>query len=100
MTPKKQFEDDEFSDAELKIMDQVMAKYGSMNSEELIAETHREGGLWQQAAKDNGLLDDFAQKRANSSTVVIDMGSQLCPDAKAFYEETLSLRQAANMMRE
>lgn len=100
VTPKKQFEDDEFSDAELKMMDQVMAKYGSMNTEELIAETHREGGLWQQAAKDNGLLDDFAQKRANSSTVVIDMGSQLCPDAKAFYEETLSIRQAANMMRE
>lgn len=99
VTPKKAFEDDEFSDAELKMMEQVMAKYGAMNSEELITETHRDGGLWQQTAKEHNLLDDFSQKRANSSTVVIDMGSQLCPDARAFYEETLAVRQAANMMR-
>ena len=100
VTPKKDFEDDEFSDAELKVMEQVMATYGKMNSEELVDETHRDGGLWQLTAKEHGLLEDFEQKRANSSAVVIDMGRQLCPDDRAFYEETLALRQAANMMRE
>ena len=73
-----------------------MATYGKMNSEELVEETHRDGGLWQQTAKEYGLLEDFEQKRANSSAVVIDMGRQLCPDDRAFYEETLALRQAAN----
>lgn len=96
---KKGFEDDEFSDAELKMMEQVMEKYGHMNSEELIAVTHRDGGLWKVTAEENGLLEDFEMKRANSSSVIIDMGRQLCPDARAFYNETLELRQAANLMR-
>ena len=100
VTPKKEFEDDEFSDAELHVMEQVMAQYGGMNSEELVELTHQDGGLWKQSAEENDLIDDFDQKRANSSNVVIDMGRRLCPDAKAFYEETLAVRQAANMMRE
>lgn len=96
---KGAFEDDEFSNAELEMMERVMAKFGHMNSEELIAETHRDGGLWKVTAEENGLLEDFEQRRANSSSIVIDMGRQLCPDARTFYNETLEVRQAANLMR-
>lgn len=99
VTPKKIFEEDEFSSAELEMMERVMAKYGHMNSEELIKETHRDGGLWKITAEEKGLLEDFEQRRANSSNEVIDMGRQLCPDARAFYNETLEVRQAANLMR-
>lgn len=96
---KGEFEDDEFSDAELRVMEQVMEKFGHMNSEELITETHRDGGLWKMTAEENGLLEDFEKKRANSSSVIIDMGRQLCPDARAFYNETLEVRKAANLLR-
>ena len=99
VAPKKIFEEDEFSNAELEMMERVMAKYGHMNSEELIKETHRDGGLWKITAEEKGLLEDFEQRRANSSNVVIDMGRQLCSDARAFYNETLEVRQAANLMR-
>lgn len=99
VTAKGEFEDDEFSNAELEMMERVMAKYGHMNSEELIAETHRDGGLWKLTAEENGLLEDFEQRRANSSQIVIDMGRSLCPDDKRFYEETMEVRQAANMLR-
>lgn len=99
VTPKKLFEEDEFSNAELEMMERVMVKYGHMNSEELIKETHRDGGLWKITAEEKGLLEDFEQRRANSSNEVIDMGRLLCPDAKAFYNETLEVRQAANLMR-
>lgn len=99
ISAKKAFEDDEFSNAELRMMDLMMEKYGQMNSDELIEETHRDGGLWKVTAEENGLLEDFNQKRANSSNVVIDMGRQLCPDARAFYNETLEVRKAANLMR-
>ena len=99
VTPSRPFDEDEFSDAELEVMQEVMEKYGDMNSEELIAETHREGSLWRETAKEHGLLEDFEQKRANSSTVVIDMGRQLCPDDRAYYNETLENRQVANQMR-
>ena len=97
--PSRDFDEDEFSDAELEVMGEVMEKYGDMNSDQLIELTHREGSLWRETAKEHGLLEDFDQKRANSSTVVIDMGRQLCPDDRAYYNETLENRQVANQMR-
>ena len=97
--PSREFDEDEFSDAELEVMSEVMEKYGDMNSDQLIELTHREGSLWRETAKEHGLLEDFDQKRANSSTVVIDMGRQLCPDDRAYYNETLENRQVANKMR-
>ena len=62
--PSREFDEDEFSDAELEVMSEVMEKYGDMNSEQLIELTHREGSLWRETAKEHGLLDDFDQKRA------------------------------------
>lgn len=99
VTPRMPFDEDEFSNAELEMMDRVMEKCGHMNSDELIAETHRDGGLWKLTAEENGLLEDFENRRANSSSVVIDMGRGLCPDDRRFYDETMQIRQAANMLR-
>ena len=96
--PSKEFDEDEFSDAELQVMHEVMEHYGQMNSEELIAVTHKEGSLWYETAKEHGLLEDFAEQRANSSNIIIDMGRQLCPDDRAYYNETLENRQAANLL--
>ena len=70
-----------------------------MDSESLIALTHKEGSLWYETAKEHGLLQDFEQKRANSSNIVIDMARGLCPDARNMYEETLEIRDFANRMR-
>ena len=96
---KNAFCDDEFSDAEISVMEQVMEKYGHMTSDQLIAETHKEGSLWYKTAQENGLLEDFEQKRANSSNVILDFGNELCPDARSFYEESLAIRQTANTLR-
>ncbi|MFW2551498.1 type II toxin-antitoxin system antitoxin SocA domain-containing protein, partial [Klebsiella pneumoniae] len=84
--PIREFCDDEFSDAEINVMESVMKKYGSMTSEQLIAETHREGSLWWNTAKETGLLQDFEDKRASCSNVVLDFGRELCDDAREFYE--------------
>lgn len=99
VNPTKVFDEDEFSDAELQVMHEVMDRYGQMNSDELIAVTHKEGSLWYATAKENGLLEDFAEQRANSSNIIIDMGRQLCPDDREYYNETLENRQAANLLR-
>ena len=100
VTPKKDFCDDEFSLNELKVMDNILEKYGSMNSEQLIDETHKEGSLWRQTAQEHNLLEDFENRRANSSTIVIDMGRNLCPDDREFYNEILENRQIANALRQ
>ena len=99
VTPSKEFDEDEFSDAELMVMAEVMERYGQMNSDEPTAETHKEGSLWHETAKEHGLLEDFDERRANSSNIVIDMGRQLCPDDREYYNETLENRQMANLLR-
>ena len=97
--PKVTFDDAEFSDAELEVMENVMSRYGMLNSDQLIELTHKEGSLWWNAAKESGLLQDFEAKRANSSNVLIDFGKHLCADNRAFYEECLEVRQTANALR-
>ena len=97
--PSREFDEDEFSDAELEVMAEVMEKYGDMNSEQLIAETHREGSLWFDTAKEHGLLEDFAQKRANTSSVIIDMARFLSPADREYYEESRELHEFANKTR-
>lgn len=97
--PKKGFCDDEFSTEELRMMEAVMAEYGWMNSEQLIAETHKEGSLWRETAQEAGFLKDFEMKRANTSNVVIDMARGLSDKDREFYEDTLNIRESANLMR-
>ena len=96
---KQDFCDDEFSDYELCMMEEVMLEYGMMNSEQLIAETHKEGSLWQQTVAEAGLLRDFEMKRASTSDVIIDMGRGLKPADREHYEETLNIRESANLSR-
>ena len=96
---KKDFCDDEFSDNELRVMEEVMAEYGNMNSEQLIAITHKEGSLWQRTAVEAGLLRDFEMKRANTSNVVIDMARGLSDADREHYEDTLNIRESANLSR-
>jgi len=95
---KTDFDEDEFSDAELKMMQDVMKTYGAMTSEQLIEETHKEGSLWCITVKENGLLEDFNAKRANVSSVELDLGRALCPTDRKFYEETLAIRRASNLI--
>jgi len=97
--PKKEFCKDDFSSLEISMMEEVMEQYGNMNSEELIAETHKEGSLWRETAKEHGLLEDFEQKRANSSNVVIDMARGLSTEDREYYQDTLNLRESTNLMR-
>ena len=99
VVPKKAFDEDEFSDAELDMMERVMYKYGNMSSEQLVNETHKEGSLWIITAREHNLLEDFEAKRANSSNVILDMGRQLCPDDREYYKEALENRFAANQMQ-
>ena len=99
VTAKKDFCDDEFSDYEINMMEEVMKQYGWMNSDQLIAETHKVGSLWYQSAEEAGLLRDFEMKRASISNVVIDMARGLSDADREHYQDTLNIRESANLMR-
>jgi len=53
--PLKQFDDSEFTRAELALINKIIDKFGSKTSNELIAYTHREGSLWSDTKKKNNI---------------------------------------------
>jgi uncharacterized phage-associated protein len=78
--PKKNFSDDEFSDIELALLDQIAATFKYTSAEELIQLTHREHSPWYLTAKENGLLDAFKKGLATTSDVEIDLSRVIAGD--------------------
>jgi len=73
---KRKFNDDEFNDLELKLLNDITKAYGSLTADRLIAITHRKHSPWYTTAQKNGLLEHFDNGSANTSDVEIDL-SQL-----------------------
>ena len=96
ITPVRSFCDDEFSECELQLMDEVLQKYGRMTASELVEETHKKGTLWYQEASQNGLLEAFQNHECNNSDLRIDFTKAMTPCAAEFYNESLDLHQTAN----
>ena len=54
--PVVDFNDDEFSDNDIDLMDSIIEKFGNKSAKELIAYTHRVNSPWYNTAKDNDVL--------------------------------------------
>lgn len=77
---KKEFSDDEFSDLELKLLEDTVNTYRHYSAEQLIALTHRKHSPWYTTAKQNGLLEYFDNGLANTSDVEIDFSMLIDED--------------------
>lgn len=69
ISPKKEFDDDEFSEYDLEIIEKTLVKYQNKTANELVNITHKVGSPWDLTKKENDL--DFSI--ANISDVSIDM---------------------------
>lgn len=76
---KKKFDNNEFSEYDLEIINRVIEKYKNKTAAQLVAITHRPGGLWDLTSKENDL--DFSSSIANVSNVSIDMSRLVKDDA-------------------
>lgn len=95
----KPFCDDEFSDCEIEMMDEIIKKHGHKTAKQLVEEVHKEGSLWYEIAKENGLLEDFANGVSNNSSCLIDFSRGLSDCAKEYYQESLAIHQTANILK-
>ena len=93
------FCNDEFSDCEIAMMDEIIQKHGHKTAKQLVTETHQEGSLWYDVAKENGLLEDFASGISNNSSCLIDFSKGLTACAKEHYLESLAIHQTANILK-
>lgn len=78
--PAKSFDDGEFSDRDMRLMEGVVASLGRHNARDLVDITHDKDSLWYQLAKENDLLEAFEQEQRNTSDVVLDLGRLVAND--------------------
>ncbi len=83
------FSDDEFSDNDMTVMDDILRRFGKKTATQLVAETHRKDGLWYATAERNHLLEGFEQKVTNNSDCQIDLGERLTGCCQEFYREQM-----------
>lgn len=83
------FSDDEFSDNDITVMDDILRRYGKKTAKQLVELTHRKDGLWYATAKRNNLLEGFEQKVINNSDCQIDLGECLADCGREFYNEQM-----------
>jgi len=93
--PVTEFCDDEFSDNDIIVMDDVIKRYGHMTAKELVQLTHQEGSPWWKVAKENGLLEAFNDKLMNNSVYTIDFAEVLPKCSREFYLENLEFLRAS-----
>lgn len=87
-----EFSDDEFSDNDIALMDEIIENYSHLPSDVLVEMTHKKGSPWYNTAVENGLLDAFLQKSKTSSDVVINFDSVIeYPLLKERYSDYLEI---------
>lgn len=91
----KEFCDDEFSDNDLVVMQDVLKKYGDKSAKELVGLTHQKGTLWYKVANQKQLLPLFESKMMNNSDYTIDFADELTETGKEFYRDQIDFLQTS-----
>lgn len=95
----RQFDDGEFSDDEMEMMDSVLRKYGHKSGSQLVSMLHGKDTEWHRKAEAAGLLEAFKSGSTNNSDVEIDLSELLSGCDKERYLETLAVRHAARNLK-
>jgi len=88
----KQFDDSEFSDAELTLLEEIREKWWTMFGNEMVNLTHREKDLWFKTASRHHLLNERGEMKQPTSHYIIDF-SELIEEEKAKLERYRSFQE-------
>ncbi|MFC0342626.1 Panacea domain-containing protein [Epilithonimonas hispanica] len=80
--PKVDFNDDEFSDNDIELMNNVIKNFGNKTAKELISYTHRINSPWYNTAKKNDVLELLEKEVINNTEYLIDMGQLISHDER------------------
>ena len=70
--PLKEFNDDEFSDSEIELMDLVIQRFGSDSAEKLVEYTHRKNSPWYLTAKKHNVLEQLEKEALPTTRFLVD----------------------------
>ncbi|MCF6350496.1 MAG: SocA family protein [Flavobacteriaceae bacterium] len=82
ITPLVKFEDDEFSQNEIDLLNIVTSEFGNKTAKELISYTHREKSPWHNTAKENSILELLEKEVISNTEYVIDLSELVNHDSR------------------
>lgn len=83
------FNDDEFSDSDISLMDEIINEFSGANCNDLVEYTHRENSLWYNTAKENGVLELLLNEEIPTTNLKINFEELIKnePSKLEFYHE-------------
>lgn len=98
---KKAFSDDEFSEMEINLLNEIVTRYKTTSAEKLVEITHRKSAPWYIIAQENNLLDAFNERTVNTTDIPIDLSLLIKNDEKklAIYKENIDFQKFAKFLR-
>lgn len=89
IVPVISFNDDEFSDNDIDLMDYVIDEFGAKTAKQLVEYTHRKNSLWYNTASKYHVLDLLQSEHINNTEIVINLGELVEHDKrkKGIYED-------------
>lgn len=87
--PIAEFNEDEFSDNDIVLLDEVIDTFGNKTAKELIKFTHRKNSPWYNTALENSVLALLENEEINNTELLIDLSSLINHDErkKMIYNE-------------
>lgn len=77
---KAAFNDDEFTDNDIELMNKVIELFGNKKSDELVAYTHRENSLWYNIAKEKNILKELQDGLISNTEFEIELSDLIQHD--------------------
>jgi uncharacterized phage-associated protein len=93
---RKEFSDDEFSQQEIRIMNEVLTEFGERSATQLVNYLHRKDSLWYKTAQKNGVLEWFNNGLCNSTDIRIDFGELIDLEHREAYYDNLAIHTTSN----
>lgn len=83
------FNDDEFSDSDISLIDEIIDEFSGANCNDLVKYTHRENSLWYNTAKENGVLELLLNEEIPTTNLKINFEELIKnePSKLEFYHE-------------
>lgn len=88
-----EFNDDEFSENDIDLMNFVINEFGDKSARDLIGYTHRINSPWYLTAKENNVLHLLENEEINNTEFLVDMGLLVAHDErkKELYSDFIEL---------
>lgn len=80
--PCQDFTDDEFSDNDIILLENIVDIFGKMSATELIKYTHRPNTPWYKTAEKNGVLELLENGEITNTEFIVDMAELVSHDPR------------------